>query len=76
VDLELGRVVDVMAESSADALAAWLTAHPGVTTIGRDRHGRYAEGARRMVPDATQVADRFHLVRNLRQAKETTVDGY
>ena len=36
VDLERGRVVDVLAESSADALAAWLTAHPGVTTISRD----------------------------------------
>jgi transposase len=70
VDLERGRVVDILAESSADALAAWLTAHPGVTTISRDRHGRYAEGARRAAPGATQVADRFHLVRNLRQAVE------
>jgi transposase len=70
VDLEQGRVVDVLAESSADALAAWLRAHPGVTTISRDRHGRYAEGAHRAAPDATQVADRFHLVRNLRQAVE------
>ncbi len=70
VDLEHGRVVDVLAESSAEALAAWLTAHPGVTTMSRDRHGRYAEVARRAAPDATQVADRFHLVRNLRQAVE------
>src|SRR5580698_4346112 len=70
VDLERGRVVDVLAESSADALAAWLTAHPGVTTISRDRPGRYAEGARRAVPHAVQVGDRFHLVRNLRQAVE------
>ena len=70
VDLEHHRVVDVLGESSADALANWLTAHSGVTTISRDRHGRYAEGARRAAPDATQVADRFHLVRNLRQAVE------
>jgi transposase len=70
VDLESSRVVDVLGESSADALAAWLTAHPGVTTISRDRHGRYAEGARRAAPDAIQVADRFHLVRNLCQAVE------
>jgi transposase len=70
VDLEHGRVVDVLAESSAGSFAAWLTAHPSVTTISRDRHGRYAEGARRAAPEATQVADRFHLVRNLRQAVE------
>jgi transposase len=70
VDLQRRRVVDVLAERSADALAAWLTAHPAVTTISRDRHGCYAEGARRAAPDATQVADRFHLVQNLRQAVE------
>jgi transposase len=70
VDLEGHRVIDVLAESSADALAAWFAVHQGTTTIARDRHGRYAEGARRAAPCATQVADRFHLVRNLRQAVE------
>ncbi len=70
VDLERHRVLDVLAESSSDALATWLRAHPGVTTISRDRHGSYAEGARRAAPNATQVAGRFHLVRNLRQAVE------
>lgn len=61
VDLEQGRVVNVLAESSAGALAAWLTAHPGITTLSRDRNGQYAEGARRAAPEATQVADRFQL---------------
>lgn len=70
VDLEQGQVVDVLAESSANALATWLAAYPGVTTISRDRQGEYAEGARRAAPNATQVADRFHLIRNLREAVE------
>jgi hypothetical protein len=58
---------------SAEELASWVTAHPGVTTITRDRHGRYAGGARRAAPDATRVADGFHLVRNLRQTVEGEV---
>jgi transposase len=70
VDLEEGQVVDVLGESSADALAVWLGAHPEITTVTRDRQGKYADGARRAVPEATQVADRFHLVQNLRQAVE------
>jgi transposase len=63
-------VVDVLPERSAAALSQWLAQHPEVKVISRDRQGVYAEGARRGAPDALQVADRFHLVLNLRQAVE------
>lgn len=70
VDLERRTVVDVLPTRSAKALSAWLEEHPGVTIVARDRQGLYAEGARRGAPDALQVADRFHLIQNLRQAVE------
>ncbi len=70
VDLGQGQVVDVLTEGSANALATWLAAHPGVTTISRGRQGESAEGARRVAPNATQVADRFHLTRSPREAVE------
>jgi len=55
-------------ERSADSVAAWLTAHPGITLISRDRSDLYADGATRGAPDAQQVADRFHLIKNLGDA--------
>jgi transposase len=55
---------------STNSLGEWLAQHPEVTTISRDRQGVYAEGARRVAPEAVQVADRFHLVLNLTQAVE------
>jgi len=61
VDLERRRVVDVLAVRTADAVAAWLAAHPGIVIISRDRHGPYADSVRRGAAQATQVADRFHL---------------
>src|SRR3954454_2557103 len=45
VDLERRRVVDLLPDRSADTLAAWLKAHPGVSAVVRDR--AYAEGAAR-----------------------------
>src|SRR5215212_4971859 len=66
VDLERRRPVDVLPDRSADTFARWLSEHPGVEVVSRDRGGEYAEAARRVVPHAVQVADRFHLMKNLR----------
>jgi transposase len=70
VDLERSQVVDLLPTRSADSLGEWLAQHPEVTTVSRDRQGVYAEGTRRVAPEAVQVADRFHLVLNLTQAVE------
>ncbi len=64
VDLERRRVIDLLPDRSPVSFADWLINHPGVGIISRDRGGEYREGARRGAPDAVQVADRFHLIKN------------
>ncbi|HKH84178.1 MAG TPA: ISL3 family transposase [Gemmatimonadales bacterium] len=66
VDLERHTLVDVLPDRSADTFADWLGEHSSVEVVSRDRGGEYAEAARRAVPHAVQVADRFHLLKNLR----------
>ena len=68
IDLEHRQPVALLPDRTADTLAQWLREHPGVHVIARDRSHAYAEGAQHGAPSATQLADRFHLLQNLREA--------
>jgi hypothetical protein len=69
-NLESGAVLDLLPNREADTVAAWLQAQPTVEIISRDRAGAYAEAATRGAPQARQVADRWHLLKNLGDALE------
>ncbi|MFI6359625.1 ISL3 family transposase [Streptomyces sp. NPDC050743] len=72
VDVEAGRVVDVLPDRTSETFAAWLTEHPGAEIICRDRASAYTKAVRESAPDALEVADRWHLLQNLSAAVEKT----
>ena len=74
-DLEQHHVVDLLADRTPQTLATWLQEHPGVEIVSRDRAEAYACGIRQGAPDAKQVTDRWHLVKNLGQALERLLDA-
>jgi transposase len=76
VDLERGCPIDLLEDRSAETVAAWLQSHPAVDVVARDRAEAYGAGIRQGAPEATQVADRFHLLKNVASALQTVFSAH
>jgi len=62
--------VDLLPDREAETSAAWMRKPLDLKVVSRDRGGAYASAARQGAPQATQCADRFHLLKNLGEALE------
>ncbi len=67
-DLERHRRLDVLPDRDVASVAAWLKRYPSIEIISRDRSDTYATAARLGAPQAIQVTDKWHLLKNLGEA--------
>lgn len=65
VNEEDRNILDILDDRDGKALKAWLKHNKQVRTVTRDRASAYAKAIAEELPDAMQVADRFHLHQNL-----------
>jgi transposase len=56
-NLETGRPVDILAGPTAEPVAQWISQHPSVEIVARDRATAYAQAVSSAAPDAIQVAE-------------------
>ena len=63
-ELKQRRIIDLLPDREAGTVEAWLTDHPEITIISRNRGGGYGQAAAKAAPQAVQVADRWHLMEN------------
>jgi transposase len=76
VNLEQRQVVGLLADRSASSSAAWFKEHSELEVINRDRAGLYADAACQGAPQARQIADRFHILKNFRETIERQLGRY
>lgn len=59
------RLVDLLPDREVDTVAAWLLQHPTIELVSRDRSREFARAIAQGAPQAIQVLDRWHLLKNL-----------
>ena len=74
VDLDSHRPIELLPDRSAQTLAAWLGEYPSLQVISRDRSTEYERGIEEGAPEAVEVLDRWHLIKNLREAVERVLE--
>jgi len=74
VNLETGKPLDLLPDREARAVLPWLEQHQEIDVVSRDRASAYADAVKRALPHATQVADRYHLIQNLREHVQRFLD--
>ncbi len=73
VNLGNHKVIDLLPERKIESAATWMQSHPEIEYVSRDRGNDYAQATREGAPQATPVADRFHVYKNLVEAIEPAV---
>jgi transposase len=75
-DLEQQSVIDLLPDREAETLSQWLKNHPEIEIVSRDRATVYIEGITSGAPQALQVADRWHLLKNLRETVQKQLEAF
>lgn len=70
VNLDTHRIIDIIDSRETKKVEEWLKSYPNLKVISRDGAQTYSSAASNAHPDAVQVSDRFHLLKNLSDAVE------
>jgi hypothetical protein len=67
VDLESGKIIDMIASREPEEVSRWLRGFSNITVVSRDGAVNYAAAISEAHPEAMQVSDRFHIIKNLNE---------
>lgn len=64
-DLKDHHLIALLKGREKEDIIPWLKKHPKIIFVARDRASAYAKAIDEILPNAIQVADRFHLFENI-----------
>jgi len=70
IDLEKRRPIELLSDRKSKSVEVWLKQHPNIRIVTRDRSREYRNGIDIGAPQARQVADRWHIIKNYQEAVE------
>ena len=65
IDIETHRVIDLIPSRDCEDVVKWLKSYPNLQVVSRDGSITYKNAITLAHPNAIQVSDRFHILRNL-----------
>jgi transposase len=75
-DLDTHKIIEVLEGRDSATVKKWLANHPDIEIVSRDRSSEYATAVQAVLPEAVQIADRFHITKNLLDALNETLKGF
>ena len=75
-DLETHDVIEVLKGRDSETFEKWLRGYPDIEIVSRDRASEYTSAVKKVLPEAVQIADRFHITKNLLEALNETMKGF
>ncbi len=76
VNLDTGEVIDLLNDRGVDGFQKWLDNHERVGIVSRDRSTDYSSAITATGRDIIEVADRFHLNKNMSDCVTKVIGSY
>ena len=67
VDLQSHKLIDMIETREMTDVKSWLAEYPNIQIVSRDGSRSYATAITEAHPNAIQISDRFHLLKNLNE---------
>lgn len=65
IDMDTHKIIDLIESRQEDDVTEWLKTYPNLEVISRDGGIVYKSASNKAHPEAQQISDRFHILKNL-----------